>query len=82
MERANKQQEILNQQRPFEEQQARYQRDVQQTQQIIQGVGSIIRMLSEQLSWCRMRVNGLRLHARVVPTSPNGRRSSRVIDRR
>jgi len=47
MDRLNKQQEIYNQQRPYMEQNARYQRDLQQTQQIIRGVSGIIQMLNQ-----------------------------------
>ena len=47
MEYLNKQQEIANQDRPLREQQMKMNRDLQQTQQIIQGVGGILQMFSE-----------------------------------
>jgi len=43
----NKQQEMDNQNRPLVEQRMKANRDLQQTQQIIQGVGGILQMLSQ-----------------------------------
>ena len=43
----NKQQEMDNQNRPLEEQRMKANRDLQQTQQIIQGVGGILQILSQ-----------------------------------